>query len=384
MLHKEIVHNRYKLIISYDGTTFHGFQRQSKLISVQGTIEEALKLIFKEEVLIKGAGRTDAKVHALNQYAHFDSDIYIPPKSLKKVLNKRVSPYIYIKDVELTDESFHARISAKKKEYRYIISLNEYDPLKANYCYFYPYQLDIEKIKSFVKNLLNVRSHIDKMYYSKKRSKYNKELIDPKFIKWQMKVLEKIYGPLIEKKRTQGWDINFTELEIDGIKQKYESITLNMQTVNYPFSGICDKQNLETKVDICKPKYSEIVKKHSKFVKKYYRLIKSTIRYPRRLGYMLEEIHTNKEGKWWISAYTGTYENNIKTSHILEYELYRYYKKAKNTNISEMKGEELLKKLPMRYAIHQKFKECGDESDVLVSGKYRESLLSVQVFCFSS
>lgn len=239
---------------------------------------------------------------------------------------------------------------------------------------------DIEKIKSFVKNLLNVRSHIDKMYYSKKRSKYNKELIDPKFIKWQMKVLEKIYGPLIEKKRTQGWDINFTELEIDGIKQKYESITLNMQTVNYPFSGICDKQNLETKVDICKPKYSEILKKHSKFVKKYYRLIKSTIRYPRRLGYMLEEIHTNKEGKWWISAYTGTYENNIKTSHILEYELYRYYKKAKNTNISEMKGEELLKKLPMRYAIHQKFKECGDESDVLVSGKYRESLLSVQVF----
>jgi tRNA pseudouridine38-40 synthase len=138
---------RYKLIISYDGTTFHGFQRQSKLVSIQGTIEEALKLIFKEEVLIKGAGRTDAKVHALNQYAHFDSNIYIPPQSLKKVLNKRVSPYIYIKDIEITDESFHARLSAKKKEYRYIVSLNEYDPLKANYCYFYPYQLDIEKIK---------------------------------------------------------------------------------------------------------------------------------------------------------------------------------------------------------------------------------------------
>lgn len=138
---------RYKLIISYDGTTFHGFQRQSKLVSIQGTIEEALKLIFKEKVLIKGAGRTDAKVHALNQYAHFDSNIYIPPQSLKKVLNKRVSPYIYIKDIEIIDESFHARLSAKKKEYRYIVSLNEYDPLKANYCYFYPYQLDIEKIK---------------------------------------------------------------------------------------------------------------------------------------------------------------------------------------------------------------------------------------------
>lgn len=138
---------RYKLRFSYDGTTFHGFQRQSELVSVQGTIEEALKLIFKKEILIKGAGRTDALVHAVNQYAHFDTDIYIPPLSLKKVLNKRVSPYIYIKEVEITDESFHARLSAKKKEYRYIVSLNEYDPLKANYQYFYPYNLDISKIK---------------------------------------------------------------------------------------------------------------------------------------------------------------------------------------------------------------------------------------------
>ena len=107
---------RYKLVISYDGTTFHGFQRQTKLVSIQGTIEEALKLIFKKEVLIKGAGRTDALVHAVNQYAHFDTDIYIPPQSLKKVLNKRVSPYIYIKEVEITDETFHARLSAKKKD----------------------------------------------------------------------------------------------------------------------------------------------------------------------------------------------------------------------------------------------------------------------------
>lgn len=157
---------RYKLVISYDGTTFHGFQRQTKLVSIQGTIEAALKLIFKKEVLIKGAGRTDALVHAVNQYAHFDTDIYIPPQSLKKVLNKRVSPYIYIKEVEITDETFHARLSAKKKEYRYIVSLNEYDPLKANYQYFYPYKLDISKIKEAMTYIIGTH---DFTSFSKKK-----------------------------------------------------------------------------------------------------------------------------------------------------------------------------------------------------------------------
>lgn len=159
---------RYRLILSYDGTTFYGFQRQTKLPSVQGKIEEALQLIFKQEIKIKGAGRTDALVHAINQNAHFDTDIYIPPLSLKKVLNKRVSPYIYIKDVIITDETFHARINAKKKEYRYIVSLNEYDPLKANYCYFYPYKLDINKIKEAMSYILGTH---DFTSFSKKSEK---------------------------------------------------------------------------------------------------------------------------------------------------------------------------------------------------------------------
>ena len=242
---------------------------------------------------------------------------------------------------------------------------------------------DFDKIVSFFKRLLNLQKHIDTIYYSKKRGKYNKELIDPDYIKWQMNVLEKIYHPLINRKKTQGWDINITELQIGELKQKYEAITLNMEKVSFPFSGICNKQELETRQDISACKYPEITKKHIRFVKRYYRLVKSTIRYPKRLGYMLGEIHCKKEtGNWGITAYSGTYEHNIKTSHVLEYELYKLYKKnkSKKNNISEAKREEILKKLPIRNAIHEKFKEEGDESDILISGKYRESLLSVQMF----
>jgi hypothetical protein len=98
---------------------------------------------------------------------------------------------------------------------------------------------------------------------------------------------------------------------------------------------------------------------------------------------MLDEIKLNtKNVDWWISAHSGIYENNVKFSHVLEYEVYKMYKKMlrQHEKISELTREELIKQLPIRNAIHKRFLETGDESDILVSGKYRESLLSVQVF----
>lgn len=138
---------RYKLTISYDGTFFHGFQRQQNYSSIQQVLEEKLTEILKTEVIIKGAGRTDAKVHAKGQVAHFDSTQYVPPLNLKKILNKKMYPYIYVTDIELVDETFHSRVSAKKKEYRYFVSINTFDPLKANYMHFFHDRIDLSKIR---------------------------------------------------------------------------------------------------------------------------------------------------------------------------------------------------------------------------------------------
>ncbi len=142
---------RYKLTISYDGTFFHGFQRQKNYISVQQVLEEKLTEILKTDVIIKGAGRTDAGVHAKGQVAHFDSTQYVPVLNLKKILNKKIYPHIYVTDIELVDETFHSRISAIKKEYRYLVSIQTFDPLKANYMHFFHDRIDISKIREAMK-----------------------------------------------------------------------------------------------------------------------------------------------------------------------------------------------------------------------------------------
>ena len=135
------------MIVAYDGAFFHGFQRQTNLISVQSVLEDTLTEILKTDVIIHGAGRTDALVHAYGQVAHFDSTQAVPPKNLKKILNKKIYPHIYVSDIEIVDEAFHSRKSAKGKEYHYIVDIGEYDPLQNNYVLYHHNRIDIDKIK---------------------------------------------------------------------------------------------------------------------------------------------------------------------------------------------------------------------------------------------
>lgn len=145
---------RYKCIVSYDGTLFHGFQSQgnNKAVSNQRTIEEeickALKVICKEDITIYASGRTDAKVHAIGQVFHFDTTIEMKESNMKRAINSLLPEDIYVKDVEVVSEDFHARFSAKKKEYHYLIALDEYDPLRKNYLYYPLYKnFDIGKME---------------------------------------------------------------------------------------------------------------------------------------------------------------------------------------------------------------------------------------------
>lgn len=136
---------RVKIIFSYDGSKFNGFQRLNNLRSVQKEIEDALKTIYKDNIEIKGAGRTDAQVHANNQVAHFD----VPYKNndLKIQLNLILNPDIYIKSLVKVNDMFHARRSAKKKEYIYKINLGAYQSSLNDYFYQPRYKLDISLMK---------------------------------------------------------------------------------------------------------------------------------------------------------------------------------------------------------------------------------------------
>ncbi|MDN5293350.1 MAG: tRNA pseudouridine38-40 synthase [Eubacteriales bacterium] len=112
-----------KLVLAYDGTNYHGFQKQSgtKLPTIQGILEEALRKLTREEIKVNGAGRTDAGVHARGQVVNFRTSARIPPARYVPALNGMLPPDIRVMAAEEVDESFHARYSARAKTYTYTI-----------------------------------------------------------------------------------------------------------------------------------------------------------------------------------------------------------------------------------------------------------------------
>lgn len=142
---------RYLLTFSYDGTKFHGFQRQNNVKNVQGILEQTLSKVLGENIVIKGSGRTDAGVHALNQKAHFDYEKKLP-NNFKKKLNKLLNKEIVVKKVEKVVDNFHARYSAIKKIYTYKIYIG-HNFKKEGYYYNVRYQVDLKKMRNVAKLL---------------------------------------------------------------------------------------------------------------------------------------------------------------------------------------------------------------------------------------
>jgi len=111
----------FKLIIEYDGTNYHGWQRQAAEPTVQAEIEQALSAMTRSDITLIGAGRTDAGVHALGQAAHFRCETRLDPEAILKGLNSLLPPDIVICDCRLVADNFHARFDAQSKIYRYRI-----------------------------------------------------------------------------------------------------------------------------------------------------------------------------------------------------------------------------------------------------------------------
>ena len=113
---------RYKLTIEYDGTPFVGWQVQDNGPSVQGAISAAIEAFSGERVLVQGAGRTDAGVHALGQVAHFDLAREREPDTVRDALNAHLRPQpVAILAAERVPDDFDARRSALRRHYRYRI-----------------------------------------------------------------------------------------------------------------------------------------------------------------------------------------------------------------------------------------------------------------------
>jgi tRNA pseudouridine38-40 synthase len=114
-----------KLTLAYDGTDFHGWQRQAGLRTVAGVLEDALSQLTGEPVVTTASGRTDAGVHALGQVACFLTGSKHSTATFTRALNALLPPDVRILDAEEKPEDFHATLDAKSKRYRYVIDNGE-------------------------------------------------------------------------------------------------------------------------------------------------------------------------------------------------------------------------------------------------------------------
>lgn len=115
--------NTYKVVFSYKGSSFSGFQRQpGNQRTVEGEFLKALRRLLKQNISIVASGRTDAGVHAEGQVVSFSCDCSIPLNSMHKALNSMLPEDIRVRSVDKVEANFHARYSAKTREYRYLFT----------------------------------------------------------------------------------------------------------------------------------------------------------------------------------------------------------------------------------------------------------------------
>lgn len=141
------MHN-YKMTIQYDGTRYSGWQRQGNTSNtIQGKLEAALSRLLEEEISVSGSGRTDGGVHALGQVANFHTGSFLDCDTFRNRLNDALPEDIFVSDLRLAAERFHARLSAKEKVYRYTIENGAgRDVFRRKYVYHLAEPLNVDQM----------------------------------------------------------------------------------------------------------------------------------------------------------------------------------------------------------------------------------------------
>lgn len=137
--------SRYFLEVSYKGTNYSGFQSQQNTSNtIQAEIENAFQILQKAPVSLIGASRTDAGVHALQNFFHFDFDDVIHPQFIYKI-NAILPADIVAKKLVAVQEDAHCRFDAISREYRYFIYRHK-DPFLKDRAFYFPYKLEVDKL----------------------------------------------------------------------------------------------------------------------------------------------------------------------------------------------------------------------------------------------
>lgn len=144
---------KFKIVVAYDGTDFHGWQIQPEAVTVVSCLQNTFKRIFNKEISVLGTSRTDAGVHALGQVATFYTDLPLSEEMIKKVWNNGLPQTILIRSLEKVDATFHPWSNVKQKIYYYHLFLKRPLPHVARYGWLYEFikSVDVDKFEDCLK-----------------------------------------------------------------------------------------------------------------------------------------------------------------------------------------------------------------------------------------
>tara|TARA_B100001741_G_scaffold257459_1_gene220444 strand:- start:816 stop:1562 length:747 start_codon:yes stop_codon:yes gene_type:complete len=183
---------RYFIYFSFNGKHYHGWQKQKNSLTVQEKIEESLSVLLKDKILVTGAGRTDAGVHAKQMVAHFDfNEHFENSNKLVFKLNQFLSNDISVKSLKSVKNNAHARFDAISRTYEYHISRDK-DVFSEEYSYHLNYSLNKKKINEAIKIIINNK---DFKCFTKSKTNvtnYICNIIDSKWMEFDKKYVFKI------------------------------------------------------------------------------------------------------------------------------------------------------------------------------------------------
>ena len=159
---------RYFIEVCYDGTGFGGFQIQQNQQTIQGSLENAMAILFRQPIQLTGASRTDAGVHALQNFLHFDTDIAITAKHIYN-LNSILPNSIVVLGIYIVPATAHSRFDAIKRSYIYKIHTQK-SPFLEGRSWYYPFPVNVSALQAAADRLLN---YTDFESFSKKNTTVN-------------------------------------------------------------------------------------------------------------------------------------------------------------------------------------------------------------------
>lgn len=175
-----VVIMRYLIDFSYSGELFSGYQKQPGLRTIQEELEKVLTSINNSPVVICASGRTDAKVNALHQKAHFDLNANLPCYKLKGALNSYLPDDIHVNEVTIVSDSFHARYMVKSKTYQYRINIGSYNPILRSHVYQYCKPLNVALMKTAIKDFEGILDFTSFSSAQDKRTNKIREVFEAK------------------------------------------------------------------------------------------------------------------------------------------------------------------------------------------------------------